>query len=61
MRRPLPGALRHTFILMRSAPWDGAMLRGIITALLGLPWVLRQRHVVPPEIERGLRLLESWV
>jgi hypothetical protein len=25
----------------------------------GLPWVLRQRRVVPPEVERGLRLLDA--
>ncbi|MGK5451426.1 glycosyltransferase family 2 protein, partial [Streptomyces radiopugnans] len=28
-------------------------------ALAGLPWVLRERRVVPPEVEARLRLLEE--
>ncbi|MFL5802528.1 MAG: glycosyltransferase family 2 protein [Roseiflexaceae bacterium] len=59
MRRPLSGALRHTFAVIRSAPIDRAVLKGLAGALLGLPWALRQRRVLPPEIEYRLRLLES--
>jgi GT2 family glycosyltransferase len=58
MRRPLPGALRRTFAAARAAARDQAALRGFASALLGLPWALRQRRVVPPEIERGLRQIE---
>jgi hypothetical protein len=28
-------------------------------AVSGLPWVLRERRVVPPRVERGLRVLEE--
>ena len=59
LRRPLSGALRRTFLLLRSAPWDRAVLRGVGSALLGLPWVLRNRRVVPTEIEGYLRLLDQ--
>jgi hypothetical protein len=30
---------------------------GILLALLGLPWVLRERRPVPPELEAALRSL----
>jgi GT2 family glycosyltransferase len=59
LRRPLAGALRRTFRAARSLPWDSAARRGFFAAVAGLPWVLRQRRVLPPEVERGLRLLES--
>jgi GT2 family glycosyltransferase len=59
LRRPLPIALRRTFKLAQSGPWDRATLELFAEAFGGLPWALRQRRVVPPEIERGLRLLEA--
>jgi GT2 family glycosyltransferase len=58
MRRPLSSALRRTLRAARAAPWDRASLRGFTSALAGLPWVLSQRRVVPPTVERGLRLLD---
>ncbi|HLH28162.1 MAG TPA: glycosyltransferase, partial [Acidimicrobiales bacterium] len=59
LRRPWPGALRCTFVIGRSALRDRATRQGLAAALGGLPWVLRERRVVPPEIERQIRLLES--
>ena len=59
LRRPIPGALRHTVSVVRSLPRDLASLGAIAEALGGLHWVLRERRVVPPEVERGLRLLEE--
>jgi GT2 family glycosyltransferase len=58
MRRPLPGALRRTFSAALAATRDRDALRGLASALAGLPWALSQRRVVPPEIERGLRQIE---
>lgn len=59
LRRPLPGALRRTAALLRSIPKDRASVVAVGEALAGLAWVLRERRVVPPEVERGLRLLEE--
>ena len=59
LRRPLACALRRTFRAACAMPWDPAAHRGCVAAVAGLPWVLRQRRVVPPHVERGLRLLES--
>ena len=58
LRRPLASALRRTLWLARSESWDGIALRGFAAAFAGLPWVLRQRRVVPPQVEDRLRLLE---
>jgi GT2 family glycosyltransferase len=59
MRRPLPVALRRTLHLAWHQPWDMDSMRGFAGALRGLPWALKRRRVVPPEVERGLRLLEA--
>jgi GT2 family glycosyltransferase len=59
LRRPLGGALRKTGQIVRAAPMTAGTWRGIAAAAAGLPWILRRRRVVPPEIERYFRLLES--
>src|SRR5436190_6485726 len=61
LRRPMGSALRRTWRAARTLPWDAASRRGFTAAVAGLPWVLRQRRVVPPAVERGLRLLELEV
>jgi GT2 family glycosyltransferase len=58
LRRPLSGVLRKTGRLVGGAPRTHETYRGLAAALVGLPWVLRQRRVVPPEMERRFRLLE---
>lgn len=58
LRRPLSGALRQTGRLVRSAPRTRETWRGLAAAVAGLPWVLRQRRVAPPEVERKFLLLE---
>jgi GT2 family glycosyltransferase len=59
LRRPLPSALRRTLATAFSTPWDRVTLRGFAAAFAGLPWVLRERRVVPPNVEEWLRLLEA--
>jgi len=59
LRRPWASAIRRTRRLLASDSWDGATLHGVTAALAGLPWVLRRRNVVPPAVERGLRLLDD--
>ena len=59
LRRPLPSALRRTGTLLRSIPRDWASVVAVGEALAGLSWVLRERRVVPPAVERGLQLLEE--
>jgi GT2 family glycosyltransferase len=58
MRRPLRSALRQTFQAARDASKDPASRRGFFAAITGLPGILRQRRVVPREVEKGLRLLD---
>ncbi|MEU7566891.1 glycosyltransferase family 2 protein [Streptomyces fradiae] len=57
LRRPAPAAWRRTLFLARTVPRDAASLRAFGLALAGLPWVLRERRVVPPEVEARLKAL----
>jgi GT2 family glycosyltransferase len=59
LRRPLASALGKTGRLLRAAPRTRETGRGLLAALAGLPWVLRQRRVIPAEVERWFRLLEQ--
>jgi GT2 family glycosyltransferase len=58
LRRPLPSALRRTLRLAWSEPWDRVALESFAAAVAGLPRVLKERRVVPRDVERGLRLLD---
>ncbi|MEV3988620.1 glycosyltransferase [Streptomyces sp. NPDC049837] len=57
LRRPVLPALRRTWELARTVPRDRASLRAFGLALAGLPWVLRERRVVPPAVEARLGAL----
>ncbi len=59
LRRPLPSAARRTGQLLVRLPRDRVSLRGVAEAVAGLPWVLHDRAVVPPHVERGYRQLET--
>ncbi|MFD0923691.1 glycosyltransferase family 2 protein [Saccharopolyspora rosea] len=59
LRRPASSCLRRTAAVLSSAPKDRHTARALAAALRELPWVLRERRVVPPETERRLRLLEE--
>jgi N-acetylglucosaminyl-diphospho-decaprenol L-rhamnosyltransferase len=48
LRRPLPVAVRETARIVRG----GAPPRAVAQAARGLPWVLRERKINPPEVER---------
>ncbi|MGW4023610.1 glycosyltransferase family 2 protein [Streptomyces sp. NPDC005009] len=58
LRRPARPALRRTLNLARTVPRDTASLRAFAEAAAALPWVLRERRVLPYEVESRLRLLE---
>ena len=57
LRRPLGGAARQTAHLAALAIHQPGAWSGILLALLGLPWVLRERRPVPRELEAALRTL----
>jgi GT2 family glycosyltransferase len=59
LRRPLRPALRRTLQLVRSAPRDRVTARGLLEAVRGLPWVLRERRVLPPHVEARFAALED--
>jgi len=57
LRRPLARAACHTMALVRDG--NGHGVPALLAAMRGLPWVLRERRVIPDDVERGLRLLEA--
>ena len=59
LRRPLRSACRETIRLIRTSPRDKTALMGLSHALAGMPWILRERRVVPPWVEHRLALLDS--
>jgi N-acetylglucosaminyl-diphospho-decaprenol L-rhamnosyltransferase len=58
LRRPLPAAVRRTAVLARSVPRDRLSLLGFLDAVAGLPWLLRERRVLPPHAEARFLALE---
>ena len=58
LRRPLRPALRRTAHLLRTVPRDRVTARGLLAAVRGLPWVLRERRVLPPHAEARFAALE---
>ena len=59
LRRPVRSALRRTIQLAVSVPRDRASAAAFAQALAGLPWVLRERKVVPAHVEHALRVTEE--
>lgn len=58
LRRPGLRAFARTLRLLRQLPRDRVSLAGLTDAVRGVPWVVRERRVVPPHLERGYRLLD---
>lgn len=58
LRRPWKSAAHETARLMRTAMLDPAGLRGAAEALGAMPWILRNRRVIPPRVEHALQLVQ---
>ena len=58
LRRPWRSAARCSLaVLLERARWGAPA--AAVHALIGLPWVLRRRRVVPPDVEAALQMLEA--
>ncbi|SMG00713.1 glycosyltransferase family 2 protein [Burkholderia singularis] len=57
LRWPAGAALAHTARMLPHL-WRE---HGVADALAGLPWILRERHVIPPHVERMRRRLDDDV
>ena len=58
LRRPARSAVRRTVAQLRRLPLDRVAVGGVMDAVAALPWILRNRRVVPPHLEKALRLLD---
>jgi GT2 family glycosyltransferase len=59
LRRPLRPALRRTVHLLRTVPRDRVTARALLAAARGIPWVLRERRVLPPQAEARFAALDE--
>jgi hypothetical protein len=59
LRRPGAVVAAETARYLRDVPHDRVMARGFGRALLGVPWILRERRPNPPHVEAMLRRLEA--
>lgn len=57
LRRPAGSAVRRSWRLLTSTT-PRVAVTALVEAAAGLPWVLRDRRVVPARVERDLRRLE---
>ncbi len=58
LRRPWKSAAHETARLMRTAMLDPSRMRGAAEALSAVPWVLRNRRVIPSRVEHALQLVQ---
>jgi GT2 family glycosyltransferase len=59
LRRPVRPALRRTLHLLRTVPRDRVSARGLLAAARGIPWVVRERRVLPPYAEARFAALDA--
>lgn len=59
LRRTGPEALREFTRCARAATHDSEVRRGLVSALAGAPWIMRERHPAPAPVQQGLSMLED--
>ncbi len=59
LRRPLRPALRRTLHLLGTLPRDRVTAQGLLAAARGIPWVARERRVLPAHAEARFAALDA--
>jgi GT2 family glycosyltransferase len=59
LRRPLLSACRETLRRVHDVNSDPSLAAGLFDAVRGLPWVWRERKVLPPDVELRLRQVDQ--
>jgi GT2 family glycosyltransferase len=59
LHRPVRPALRRTLHLLRTVPRDRVTALGLLDAVRGIPWVVRERRVLPPSAEARFAALDG--
>jgi GT2 family glycosyltransferase len=59
LRRPVRPALRRTLHLLHTVPRDRVTARALVQAARGIPWVVRERRVLPPHAEARFAALDA--
>jgi GT2 family glycosyltransferase len=59
LRRSPRTVVRATIDALRRSPTSAGVRKGVLQAVLGLPWILRHRVPLPPRVEAMARSLEE--
>lgn len=59
LRRSGPAVARRSWAVLRGLPLTREAWLGVLDAVRGLPWVLRDRRPLPAEVEARFRALEA--
>ncbi|MFL6243063.1 MAG: glycosyltransferase family 2 protein, partial [Acidimicrobiia bacterium] len=59
LRRPWSYGIRAAFRVAHQSLSDMTRFLGLMEAVAGVPFVIRERAVVPPHVEGWLRVLEA--
>ncbi|HZB76740.1 MAG TPA: glycosyltransferase [Solirubrobacteraceae bacterium] len=59
LRRPVAAAARRTALQLVRLPPDRHTARALVSAVAGVPWLRRERRVLPAEVELRVRMLED--
>ena len=52
--------MRETQRLLREALAERSLVRAVPAALRGVPWVLRERRVIPSHVEAAVRRVSEF-
>jgi GT2 family glycosyltransferase len=58
LHRRLGSALRWTGFTVAASPKNRDLVRGLLMAVAGMPWVLRERRPMPADLDDRLRVLD---
>ncbi|MDB5185683.1 MAG: hypothetical protein JWL85_206 [Candidatus Saccharibacteria bacterium] len=58
LHRPFPAALSWTWYVIKSSHKNAAFIKGLLMVVPGIPWIIRTRKVVSPEVENQIAMLD---
>jgi GT2 family glycosyltransferase len=58
IHRRFRSAVRYTVFILADTPKNQDWVKGVVMTIKGIPWVLRRRDPLPPDLDAALTVLE---
>ena len=58
IHRRFRSAVRYTLFILADTPKNQDWIKGLVMTIRGIPWVLRRRDPLPPDLDAALTVLE---